>query len=158
MSKTRELIDEFVASTTVLEPGETVVAAAKVMQTAKGRRRIGMAAGLAGALGTVVVLASDRNSDQQSLEDAMQHGFFAVATNRRLLFVSASAVRSRPDEVIGAISRADITAVESGTTRVSLLKLGTATITCSDGSSFFFEFAKPHADEGRELVEALKVS
>ena len=156
MSKTRELIDEFVASTSVLEPGETVVAAARVMQNAKGRRRIGMAAGLSGALGTVVVLSSDRSSDQQSLERAMQHGFFAVVTNRRLVFVSASAVRSRPDEVIGAISRADIMAVEGGTTRVSLLKLGTATITCSDGSSFFFEFAKPHAEEGLQLVDSLQ--
>ena len=156
MSKTRELIDEFVASTSVLESGETVVAAARVMQNAKGRRRIGMAAGLSGALGTVVVLSSDRSSDQQSLEHAMQHGFFAVATNRRLVFVSASAVRSRPDEVIGAISRDHITAVESGTTRVSLLKLGTATITCSDGSSFFFEFAKPHAEEGLQLVDSLQ--
>lgn len=156
MSKTRELIDEFVASTSVLEPGETVVAAARVMQNAKGRRRIGMAAGLSGALGTVVVLSSDRSSDQQSLEHAMQHGFFAVVTNRRLVFVSASAVRSRPDEVIGAISRADIMAVEGGTTRVSLLKLGTATITCSDGSSFFFEFAKPHAEEGLQLVDSLQ--
>lgn len=155
MGKTQELIDDFLREHPTLEPDERLVAAAKVMPSAKARRQIGMTAGLAGALGTVVS-SLDRSSADESLEHPLKYGFFAVVTDRRLMFVSTSAVRARPEKVIGGIPRSNITSVEGGVTRVSLLKLETATITCSDGSSLYFEFAKPQTEEGRELVVALQ--
>ena len=154
MSKSRELIDEFVSEQNPLGDGEEIRAVARVMPSADARKKMGRAAGLGGS-GALALLVSQSASAKESFEHLSRNGYFAVATDRRLLFVSASPMKAHPEEVIGFISREEITSATEGSTRVSLLKLVTASIECRNGSSVYCEFAKPDSDDGRALIRAL---
>lgn len=155
MSKSRQLIDKFVSEQNSLADGEAIQAVAKVMPSADARKKMGRAAGLGGAVGALTLLASQGASADETFEHLSRNGYFAIATDRRLLFVSASPMKAHPEEVIGFISREEITSATEGSTRVSLLKLVTASIECRNGSSVYCEFAKPDSDDGRALIRAL---
>ena len=96
-----------------------------------------------------------RSPADGSLEDAMKMGVYTVATDRRLLLVKAGGMRGLPVAALASIERARITAVEEGTTRVSLVKMVTMTVRCDDDTELGFEYPKPETNDARAVLAAL---
>ena len=107
-----------------------------------------------GAVGALV-MANQADTADGSLEDAMKMGVYTVATDRRLLLVKAGGMRGLPVAALASIERARITAVEEGTTRVSLVKMVTMTVRCDDDTELGFEYPKPETNDARAVLAAL---
>lgn len=156
MASTVDKVRELAADQPILEPGETIVAAAKAMPLggvkAWAKRTGTMWVG--GAVGALV-MANQADTADGSLEDAMKMGVYTVATDRRLLLVKAGGMRGLPVAALASIERARITAVEEGTTRVSLVKMVTMTVRCDDDTELGFEYPKPETNDARAVLAAL---
>ena len=156
MASTVDKVRELAAEQPILEPGETIVAAAKGLPLggvkAWAKRTGAMWAG--GAVGAVV-MAQHADASEGAVEEAMRMGVYLVATDRRLLLVKAGGMRGLPVAALASIERGRITSVEEGQTRVSLVKMVTMTVRCDDETELGFEFPKPETNDARNVLSAL---
>ena len=155
MASNLDKVRELAASQPVLVDGEALVAVAKAMPLggvkAWAKRTGTMYVG--GAVGALVM--SQQSGDDGSLEDAMKMGVYLAVTDRRLVLLKVGGMRGLPVAAVASIDRSRITAVEEGTTRVSLVKMVTLTVRCDDDSEYAFEFPKPETNDARAVAAAL---
>ena len=105
-----------------------------------------------GAIGAFIAHNRDKKIVADDLETAMRNGVYLLATDRRLLLVSAGGMRGLPQEHIGSVERSRVVRVEKGSTRVSMVKMLTVVFTLDDGSELGFEFPKVDTKDGERLV------
>ena len=157
MADVIERVTEFLSSNLILEPGESVVAAAKAMplgQIKKNTKRQGaLLAG--GAIGALVAHYRETKMSADELTEKMRLGAYLVLTERRLLLIGAAGMRSLPGEFLGSVDRARIVSVDEGVTKVSFVKMLTLTFCLDDGNELAFEFPKVDAKDGERLRAAL---
>ena len=156
MASTIDNVREFLAAQPLLEPGEPLVAAAKGMPLGGVKawsKRTG-AAWAGGAVGALV-MSHQSGGDGDSLEAALKAGAYLAVTDRRVVLLQQGGMRGKPVAAVATIDRARITAVEEGTTRVSLVKMVTLTIRCDDETEIAFEFPKPETNDARSVLAAL---
>jgi len=157
MADTEERLREFLVSHPALEQGEAIHAAAKAMPLGGVKKfakdRSPMFVG--GAIGALIAHSRDKKIVAQDLETAMRNGVYLLATDRRLLLISAGGMRGLPQEHIGSVERSRVSRVDKGTTRVSMVKMLTITFGLDDGSELGFEFPKVDTRDGERLVASL---
>jgi len=154
MADTEERLREFLDRQPALAQGEAIHAAAKAMPLGGVKRfakdRAPMFVG--GAIGAFITHNRDKKVVADDLETAMRNGVYLLATDRRLLLVSAGGMRGLPQEHIGSVERSRVVRVERGSTRVSMVKMLTVVFTLDDGSELGFEFPKVDTKDGERLV------
>lgn len=154
MADTEERIREFLERQPVLAQGEAIHAVAKAMPLGGVKRfakdRAPMLVG--GAIGAFIAHNRDKKIVADDLETAMRNGVYLLATDRRLLLISAGGMRGLPQEHIGSVERSRVVRVERGSTRVSMVKMLTVVFTLDDGSELGFEFPKVDAKDGERLI------
>ena len=156
MAEVIERVSEFLAANLILEPGESVVVAAKGMplgQIKKNSKRQG-ALLVGGAIGAIVSHVRESKMTPDELSEKMRLGAYLVLTERRLLLIGAAGMRSLPGEFLGSVERTRITGLEEGTTKVSFVKMMTLTFRLDDGNELAFEFPKVDAKDGERLKAA----
>jgi len=154
MASTIDNVREFLAAQPLLEPVESLVAAAKGMPLG-GVKAWSKRTGAAWAGGAVGALVMSQQSGGDSLEAALKAGAYLAVTDRRVVLLQQGGMRGKPVAAVATIDRARITAVEEGTTRVSLVKMVTLTIRCDDETEIAFEFPKPETNDARSVLAAL---
>lgn len=157
MADNVEKINEFLAANPVLEAGESFVAVAKGMPLGQIKRNSQRQGALlvGGAIGAVVSHIRDSKQPAEDMAGKMRLGVFLVLTDRRLLLVSLTGLRSTPGELLATVQRSRIVAAVEGTTKVSFVKMMTLTFEFDDETSLVFEFPKVDAKEARHLLELI---
>jgi hypothetical protein len=159
MADTEERLREFLVDNPALEQGESILGATKAMplggvkKFAKSRSETFVG----GAIGAWIAHSRDKKIVAEDLETAMRNGVFLLATDRRLLLISSGGMRGLPQEHLGSIERSRITRIERGVTRVSLVKMSTATFSLDDGTELGFEFPKVDTKDAERLLRSFGV-
>lgn len=149
--KAREALGEF------LDPDEQVLEASKA-QIEGGIMRTATSAGLDIGVGGVVgaLGAYKVESGASDLAKELAGGAVLVATNKRLIVMSATSMNANPKDVVLWVDRSSITGFTEGSKRVMLNKLMTITVsTTGDAPDLVFEFPKIANKDARAVVEAL---
>lgn len=153
-----EKVLEFLSSHPVLEPGETVMAAAKAMPLGEikrmAQRQGAMLVG--GAVGAIVSHVRDSKAPADDMAAAMKSGVYLALTERRLLLISAAGMRALPSELLASVQRSRIVSVEEGVTKVSFVKMMTLTFAFDDETSLAFEFPKVDIKDARTLLDKVR--
>lgn len=159
MADTEERLREFIEQHPALAQGEVILAAAKGMPLG-GTKKFAKDRGpmlVGGAVGAFITHARDKKVVVDDLEAAMRNGVYLLATDRRLLLVSAGGLRGLPQEHIGSVDRSRVSRVERGVTKVSMVKMLTATFQLDDGSELAFEFPKIDTKDAERVLQSFGV-
>ena len=154
MADASERVRDFLNENPALEQAESIIAVSKAMPLGQIRKNARVQGPLlaGGAIGALVSHLRESKMSAEDLQSKMKMGVFLVATDRRLLLISAGGMRALPREHIGSVERSRITKIERGTTKVSLVKMMTVTFTLDDGSELSFEFPKVDAKDGERVL------
>jgi hypothetical protein len=156
MADTDGKIRDFLGSSPTLDNGETYLASVKAMP-AGGIKKFAKDRSVflvGGAVGALIAHARDKRIDADDLATSMRNGVFLAATDRRLLLISCVGLRSQPQELLASVERARIVQVERGETRVSMVKMMTATFHFDDGTNLGFEFPKVDTKDANSLLQS----
>lgn len=123
-----------------LEPGEQVLAATKA-HLEGGTMKLATGFALTGLL--------------EGGDAELGRGAILVATDRRLLVMSATAATFQPDRLVAPVPFASLARVESGTKRVMLVKMTTITLTLHQGPAVTFEVPRVNAKDAEAVVAAI---
>ncbi len=145
-----------------LEPGETLLAAAKASPAGRAHQQILGTAGMS-QLGIAGAVAGNRIGERwneaghSAREDAgidtgptMQ--VLAGLSDRRFLLWKVGGLRSRPQELLGSITRDDIDRIELGTTSLFGFTQPEIVVHTTTGASFGLAVAKIHRGDAEHLV------
>lgn len=157
MADASEKVREFLTTQPLLEPSESVLAAAKAMPLGqiKKQSKVTGAKLVGGAVGALVASARESQMSPEDLHGKMRNGVYLVATDRRLYLIAAGGLRGLPHEHVGTVERSRISKIESGSSRISLVKLLTITFTLDDETELAFEFPKVDVKGAEKLLAAL---
>ena len=159
MADTEERLREFLVSHPALEQGEAIHAAVKAMPLG-GTKKFAKDRGpmlVGGAVGALIAHARDKKIGGDDLDSAMRNGVYLLATDRRLLLISAGGLRGLPQEHIGSVERSRVSRVERGVTKVSMVKMLTATFLLDDGTELAFEFPKIDTKDAERVLQSFGV-
>ena len=159
MADTEEKIREFLTTHPALDQAEAIHAAAKAMMLGGtknfAKKQSTMFVG--GAVGALIAHQRDKKVVADDLETRLRNGVYLLATDRRLLLISAGGMRGLPQEHVASVERARIRSVERGTTRVSMVKMLTATFSFDDDTQLAFEFPKVDTKDAERLLVSFGV-
>jgi hypothetical protein len=145
-----------------LGAGEQVLAATKAQVlggSMKLAKQTGLFVGLGGMVGAAASAAVDRGADD--VAKALASGATVAVTDRRLLVLSASKVSGGPKDLVIAVDRSQVTGVEEGSTRVTMVKLMTFTAHVTDPATggttpLAFEVPKVATKDAVAVVATLR--
>ena len=159
MADINERVREFLNDNPALEQAEVILAVSKAMPLGQIKKNAKVQGPMlvGGVIGALISHHRESKISADDLHSKMKLGVYLVATDRRLLLISAGGLRSLPQEHLGSVERSRITKVERGTTKVSLVKMLTATFVLDDGSELGFEFPKVDAKDGERLLDSFGV-
>jgi len=157
MGKKQTKVESFLTESGAILEGEQFVTAAKAMPLG-GFKGLSRSSGyyMFGVVGAVAAqVAESRRPEPAEIEAKLKKGAYLALTSSRLFVMSIAGLSSNPNEIVIVVDRSAIEGVEMGTTRVSMVKLPTITLSFGPEDSLTFEFAKPDAKDAEALYNAL---
>jgi hypothetical protein len=134
-----------------LEPGESIVAAAKCLPRGHSRRRA--AGGLFGVVG--VLAAGNSRSGPAVFGRPLPANMGIAVTNRRILVCRLSEATEKVAEVTHSIPMGHVTDVQSEVGKSFGMKAVFMTISFTDGSTAALEAVRPNTKDGELVAQAL---